>query len=214
MTVENRQLSGTWSSSRVTDHMRESWVAEESWHGLKAIFASGYYRAQPKLTKLSAYPKREFDYYVFMVDWLSPTVSESTSRRMPLTLIFDHEVDQEIARASKAILGLEDNWNGEGSSACSKVTLDRAINFLKVHVNALIEESGKIIVPRILPGPEGSIDLHWRTSKLELLVNVPPDDGPVSFYGDDFSDGNSIKGTFNLKSVSKHLVRWLIDASG
>ena len=200
--------------------MRESWVAEETWRELKTILASGFYRAQPKLTKLSAYPKREFDYSVFMVGRRSPSLLKLKSRRVPLTLNFDHEIDQEhktnqeIERANKAILGLEDNWDGEGSSGYSKETLDRAINFLKVHVNALIEESGKIIVPRILPGPDGSIDLHWRTSELELLVNVPPDDGPVSFYGDDFSDDNSIKGTFNLKSVSKHLVRWLIDASG
>ena len=214
MTVENKQLTEPWSWPRVTDHMRQSWVEEESWRGLKAILASESYRAQPKLTKLSAYPTREFDYSVFMAGRLSPSLLELKSRHVPLTLIFDHEVDQEIARASKAILGLEDNWDGEGSSGYSKATLDRAINFLKVHVNALIEESGKIIVPRILPGPDGSIDLHWRTSELELLVNVPPDDGPVSFYGDDFSDGNSIKGTFNLKSVSKHLVSWLIDASG
>ncbi len=214
MTVENRQLSETWSSSRVTDHMRQSWVAEKTWRGLKAILASGSYGAGPKLRELSTYPTREFDYSVSMAGWLSPAVSESTSRRMPLTLIFDHEVDQEIERASKAILGLEDNWDGEGSSAYSKATLDRAINFLKLHVSALIEESGKITVPRILPGPDGSIDLHWRTAKLELLVNVPPNDGLVSFYGDDFSDGNSVKGTFNLKSVSKHLVSWLIDASG
>ncbi len=149
-----------------------------------------------------------------MVGRLSPSLLELKSRREPVMLIFNHEIDQEIERASEAIMGLEDNWDGEGSSAYSKATLDRAINFLKLHVSALIEESGKIIIPRILPGPDGSIDLHWRTAKLELLVNVPPNDGLVSFYGDDFSDGNSIKGTFNLKSVSKHLVRWLIDASG
>ena len=192
-----------WPSSRVTDRWRQS-LSAESWRGR--------YRQKDIL----AYPIEEFTYSVSKVDWfrLSSLSFEFKPRREGPALVFDHELDQEIKRACEAILSLEDNWDGEGSSAYSQVTWERAINFLRVHVNAMFEESGRVIIPKILPGPDGSIDLHWHTEDLELLVNVPLNDGPVSFYGDDFSDGNTIKGTFNLKSVSKVLVQWLIEASG
>jgi hypothetical protein len=53
------------------------------------------------------------------------------------------------------------------------------------------------VVISILPGPYGSIDLHWRTPKRELLINVPDDaEGPASYYGDDREEGtgNAIRG--------------------
>jgi len=52
----------------------------------------------------------------------------------------------------------------------------------------------KIGAPEILPGPDGSIDIHWNYPGYELLLNVPPDsDQPITYYGDD-RKGNSLKG--------------------
>ena len=40
--------------------------------------------------------------------------------------------------------------------------------------------------PKIHPGPEGSIDLHWKSSNRELLINVPANsEDPIGYYGDD-----------------------------
>jgi hypothetical protein len=51
--------------------------------------------------------------------------------------------------------------------------------------------------PAILPGPNGSIDLHWKTPRFELLVNVPREEAnPATFYGDDYGS-LCIRGNLN-----------------
>jgi len=50
-------------------------------------------------------------------------------------------------------------------------------------------------VPTIAPGPGGSVDLHWRTDRFEMLVNVSTRPGEVStFYGDDEAGNGRIEG--------------------
>ena len=56
--------------------------------------------------------------------------------------------------------------------------------------------------PEILPGPGGSIDLHWKTDARELLINVPADpQDTISYYGDDRAEDteNAIRGK-NIES--------------
>lgn len=130
-------------------------------------------------------------------------------------LVFDDGLKKELNRAREAILELKDDWDGEGSSGYHQTTWDRAEVFVTEHVKSVFQKSGRIPIPKILPGPDESIDLHWRTDCFELLVNVPAShDDPVSFYGDDYSDQSSIKGTFDAKSVSRVLVEWLVQTEG
>src|SRR3972149_2556172 len=71
------------------------------------------------------------------------------------------DLDAEI-ESSKSILSLPDNWDGEGRPRYSQDKLDRAIAFVRTHTGLLVETFGKEPpVPRINPGPEGSIDIHW-----------------------------------------------------
>jgi len=64
-------------------------------------------------------------------------------------------------------------------------------------------------IPAILPGPDGSIDLHWKTEKYELLINIPGDlNAPASFYGDNYST-LKLEGTFDLKQLNFILIDWL-----
>lgn len=63
--------------------------------------------------------------------------------------------------------------------------------------------------PRILPGPKGSIDIHWKTSKRELLINVPEDDTvPADYYG---SGGATdiIKGKLETTAKNEWILAWL-----
>jgi hypothetical protein len=126
------------------------------------------------------------------------------------TLIFDHSLEEEAQRAKTAILSLKDDWDGEGSTGYSEKTWDRAMDFLDIHVQEVFRKCGHVLVPKILPGPDGSIDFHWRSERFELLVNVPEsDDVSVSFYGDQFNGRNSFKGPFDRASLSRILVTWL-----
>jgi hypothetical protein len=122
----------------------------------------------------------------------------------------DAELKAEIEVAQE-ILKLADDWDGEGSSAYSAHTLSRAIEFLKAHsAKGFALRSAYPPVPRIGPGPDGSIDLHWKQKAWELLVNIPKDDSQMAvFYGDDYGTAK-IKGSFDPKAVNLGIINWLM----
>ena len=99
---------------------------------------------------------------------------------------------------SRYILELKDDWDDAEGVGYSEPTWNRAQSFLMR--NALkLWRSHKICfdAPRILPGPEGSIDLHWKTADRELLINVPArSQESIAYYGDDNREGteNAIRG--------------------
>ena len=120
----------------------------------------------------------------------------------------------ELSRAlhaARKLLILEDNWDGEGSPGYLKATLDRAAIFLNRHMRWVWEKYAVWLqAPQILPGPDGSIDIHWETANFELLVNMPADpSAPATFYGDNYGKG-SIKGSFDPSSFNMGLVTWLL----
>ncbi len=120
------------------------------------------------------------------------------------------ELEAEI-KASTRILKLNDNWDGEGSPGYSSRTLERAITFLRTHVEHLWENFGiQAPVPRINPGPMASIDLHWKEQTWELLVNIPADETKrAAFYGDDYGAG-VIKGAVDVTRPNFGLLEWLM----
>jgi len=69
---------------------------------------------------------------------------------------------------------------------------------------------GELPSPKIQPGPEASIDLHWKMERFELLVNIPNDPSkPATFYGDDYGD-LCIRGNLNPSAPIPGLVVWLL----
>jgi hypothetical protein len=113
---------------------------------------------------------------------------------------------------SRSLLRLPDNCAEGGSGPCSIATWLRATTFLKNHAKWSLQRDGLVVpVPAILPGPGGSIDLHWKTGGYELLVNIPSNPGArASFYADDFKT-LSIKGTFDTACPNRGLISWLTD---
>ena len=104
----------------------------------------------------------------------------------------------------ESILTLPNNWDGEGSPACSKATLDRTILFVTNHVKWLYEKLHIVLdVPDIGPGPNGTIDIHWRTTRYELLVNIPASvEEPATYYGDDYAS-SIIQGSVDPTELCK-----------
>ncbi|MGI8477426.1 MAG: hypothetical protein ACR2OO_13805 [Thermomicrobiales bacterium] len=112
---------------------------------------------------------------------------------------------------SRRILELGDDWDGEGAPRYSELTWDRAVRFLTVNARALWDAQ-RIVAPmcRILPGPQGSIDLHWLAADRELLVNVAPDPcAAASFHGDDRHGQAAIGGELSLESSAQWLLLWI-----
>jgi hypothetical protein len=65
-------------------------------------------------------------------------------------------------------------------------------------------------VPRILPSAGGSIDLHWKTDRFELLINVPDRAaGEVRYYGDNLAGNNPIENNCSPSDPDLKLVAWM-----
>ncbi len=144
-----------------------------------------------------------------MGDWLKRSPSER--RRTSQT---QSRIPQNIAEAiisSRGILDLSENWDDQGSSGYEEDTWRRACDFLVRHADFARESLGRDLpVPRILPGPQGSIDVHWKMPRFELLVNIPKDASkPATFYGDDFGK-SSIRGNLNPAEAIPGLIVWLL----
>lgn len=118
---------------------------------------------------------------------------------------------QEAIELSKWILELEENWDEQGSSKYAKSTWERACHFLIRQAKFSLQISGKgLPSPKILPGPEASIDLHWKMERFELLINIPESlSKPATFYGDDYG-ALCIRGNLNPSKPVPGLVVWLL----
>ena len=120
------------------------------------------------------------------------------------------EIENAI-KDSKKLLELKFDFDGEGSPGYSIGTWKRSVGFLRKYASLYVQTIGTCLVaPKILPGPDGSIDILWKTAGCELLVNIPSDSKkPASFYGDK-EDGTFIKGSLDPKTFNQGLLEWLI----
>lgn len=103
---------------------------------------------------------------------------------------------KKAIRKGRFLLTLGQNWDDEGSPGYSHETFRRVEGFLVTQFERLKNRGRMMRLPSIQPGPDGSIDLHWKFVDWELLVNVPSDPGsPLNYYGDDYKQ-TTMKGTF------------------
>lgn len=117
---------------------------------------------------------------------------------------------EEVIEESRSILDMGDDWDGEGAAAYSEATWTRAVEFLRTGARQHVGVRGSLaLVPRILPGPDGSVDLHWKHQNTELLVNIPADPAaPIDFYGDRGSR-SIIKGKLDAAHDTSWIFQWL-----
>lgn len=112
---------------------------------------------------------------------------------------------------SRQLLELTDDWDGEGSVGYSEKTLNKAIKFLEENAKSYFRSSGIwVTAPDICPGPNGSIDLLWKLSDRELLINIPVEENSLAdYYGDDLGI-NTIKGKLDLTEKHEWILTWLM----
>ena len=117
---------------------------------------------------------------------------------------------RDVVAQSKWIIDLPEDFDGEGSPRYSRDAWNRAVTFLERYAKWFRETQGEEIpIPEIDPGPNGSIDIHWKSKDFELLLNIPSDpSAPAEFYGDDYGAGK-FQGTFNPASYNFGLITWL-----
>jgi hypothetical protein len=112
---------------------------------------------------------------------------------------------------SRKMLDWADDWDGEGSVGYSEATWNRARDFILHNASRLWRICLVIIsTPRISPGPDGSIDIHWKTGESELLINIPVDlSEPATYYGDNKA-GQIVKGNLDTQANNQWLLMWLM----
>ena len=129
--------------------------------------------------------------------------------------VFSSPLDEidEIVELSRTILDLEHDWDGEAASPIAESTWRRAVEFLRGTAYTLWTNHNLLLQsPSIVPVADGSIDLHWKLSSRELLVNIPPAyEEWASYYGDNRLGGNTVEGKLNPEAPNQWLFVWLTE---
>ena len=103
-----------------------------------------------------------------------------------------------VIEKSESILLLEDDWDDEGSEGYDKVAWEAAVKFLMDYAQSLYQDFNiQIDVPKVYPGPKGSIDIIWEVEQYRLVVNVNKNGEDVMFYADNYKN-QTTEGTFKL----------------
>jgi hypothetical protein len=153
--------------------------------------------------------------------WFDPFTATNSSQWRPTLPRLVYSTPQQTApfpltdllreiERSQEMLSWGDDWDDEGSPHFEEATWKRATGFLERHARLLFKRGAVLPTPRILPGPNGSIDLHWETNGRELLINVSPGNTLAGFYGE-AAGKTSIKGKVDLDSsdLGLGLFTWL-----
>jgi hypothetical protein len=122
------------------------------------------------------------------------------------------DVLRKLKADSKAILECHDD-SDSGFVPYTQGTLDRAIDFLTPYIRWAATGFGTSIpTPKLLPGPSGGIDVHWKNENKELVVNIPADSNAKAlFYGDDYGEV-FIKGSLGAGPLHPSVLWWLLNS--
>jgi len=117
---------------------------------------------------------------------------------------------KEAVNRSRWIMEIEPDPDGDGPLPSAPAVWERAMRFvLQVSREYQQRVGTPPPTPHIHPGPNGSIDLEWLHGQRRFYLNVPTDDSPMAYYGDD-RGGNTIEGTTTSNSSNYWLLAWLM----
>lgn len=86
---------------------------------------------------------------------------------------------QEILDRLAHLAILPANWDSYGGSPINPKAVEKAKTIL---LEALAMGGEGIPLPFIAPSPDGGLELEWTTSSgKELMLEIPPEEGPVAF---------------------------------
>jgi len=146
-------------------------------------------------------------YSKFAEQDLEIQLSKKVTLKIPKALINIHECLTDTLR----ILKLSKNWDGEGAEEIDIKTFKNASTFLVEFASYLYNKNLLLIPsPKIFPGSDGSIDLDWNNSGINLLVNIPAySSNLISLYGE--NNDTKIEIEFNLEEYSENIFECLVN---
>ena len=119
------------------------------------------------------------------------------------------EEDASLEEALTEAIGIVTDQFDEDEPTILTAAFERAEEFLKTQSFEIKKRFGHFPPPpSILPGPNGSVDLHWNQPGWGFLINFPANGNHATFYGDCVGGGR-IKGTLDRKVWDLGIVTWL-----
>lgn len=120
----------------------------------------------------------------------------------------------EGLNASRRLVLLPDNWDGEGSKGCEGAVWERATRTLITQALGALSTLDLVVrMPIMMPDCEGGIDILWESPDYALVLNVPDDPAEsITFFGNSVSDPDSTKTTGELlpeNSPHPGVLSWL-----
>lgn len=92
-----------------------------------------------------------------------------------------------------------EDWDQDGAKPLSRHLFTLAMIWVKDHKGTFD--------PEVNPCPDGSLDFVWRNDQWHLLLNYG--NTLISWYGDNYNDGDRIKGSAEHFQFVTDLKEWL-----
>lgn len=139
-------------------------------------------------------------------DWVQnqwPSFQIVSVENTALRLVREQDELESAIQRSVCILELAEDWDGDGAKPIDPKTWKVATE-LAQRLARSYEATHRLPLPApaIGPCPDGSIDLHWRTSGCHVLINVQ-ETGTCDFYGE--AGTGHVKGVFAVNDESMAL---------
>ena len=114
---------------------------------------------------------------------------------------------------SRAMLDLDDDWDGEGSPGYAEATWRRAVGIAIESASRFLAVQDELPpAPIIAKGPDGSVDVLWQTGSKKMMVNVPADGESVAYHGfDPDNPEREIKGLLDPADANGWILSWLTE---
>ena len=115
-------------------------------------------------------------------------------------------IPREILDRLDYLATLPPNWDNDGASAVSELTVNRVKQLLR---RAYTAGGNRLSVPFISPAHNGMLVVEWKTSTgKELILDVPPNETPPGFLlvepspsGDEFETDAAIGDEWSIEKV-------------
>ncbi|MBO0932716.1 hypothetical protein [Fibrella aquatilis] len=173
----------------------EKWVIEE-----EGFLPNPDYSYRTKTERPRVFTN--YDYYNFQPSQL---IAVETINGKTVNLPKTYQAWADAINKSKYILTYIDvnEETEERTTYCPK-TWARTVDLLVSVANLAAQGDKHLPAPAIFDGYEGSIDIHWETPQMRMLVNVPKSLSElISYYGED-SKGQSVKGKLSDRDDLKN----------
>lgn len=136
-------------------------------------------------------------------------ITENYSLKLPNEL---KGIAEEIENAVTFLENLED-WDSEEGAHYTFSTLKNAATFISDYSMWVLNEYDFVIpTPKIYPGPDGSVDILWKSEKFKLLVNIKPHpDLSATFFGKNDNGEEFVEGQFKIGNINQNIFLVLLE---